>query len=42
MSSTVVETSLNFIEQIIEADLKSVKHSNIHTRFARAQWFSTN
>ena len=32
MSSTNQE-SLNFIEQIIEDDLKSGKHTSIHTRF---------
>lgn len=33
MSSTPTTESLNFIEQIIEDDLKSGKHTNIHTRF---------
>jgi glutaminyl-tRNA synthetase len=33
MSSTSTPESLNFIEQIVEADLKSGKHTNIHTRF---------
>jgi glutaminyl-tRNA synthetase len=33
MSSTPTQESLNFIEQIIEEDLKSGKHTEIHTRF---------
>lgn len=33
MSTTEAPISLNFIEQIIEEDLKSGKHTQIHTRF---------